>query len=91
MGDMADWTLESMDDFGDDDDTEREPCTVGFSLLVHQTDKAWLIDFGKPSDKQGVASKWVPKSQCTMDTTECTIEMPYWLMAEKGLEDYVED
>ena len=88
---MADYTLDRWDDFSEDGESEQEPSTLKYSILVHQTDKAWLLDFGKPPDKNGVVSKWLPKSECTIDTSKNVIEMPHWLMAEKRLEDYVED
>lgn len=48
-------------------------------VLVHETEKAYCFDIGKPPDI------WVPKSQCQKDNDTGEFEMPEWLAIDKGL------
>lgn len=47
--------------------------------LVHETDKAWLLDTGEDEPT------WLPKSACEFDEGEGTLTLPRPLAEEKGL------
>ena len=47
--------------------------------LQHETDEAWLLDFG------GNEPVWIPKSQGSFDPDEGTAEVPEWLAYKEGL------
>lgn len=49
--------------------------------LVHETDKAWLLDLG---DDEEV---WIPKSQAELERNGrgWTLTCPEWLAMDKGL------
>lgn len=48
--------------------------------LIHETEKAWLLDFG--SD---VPETWVPKSIGELDEKQNTITLPIRWATDKGL------
>ena len=65
---------------------------VDISLLIlHESDKAYLVSEGL-TDKEGKQIKhWLPKSQCQVDegletdsSKPVTVTMPRWLFEEKG-------
>ena len=58
-------------------ETEQPDTTVGFTRIVHQTDKAILIEINNKS-------VWLPKSQI-LKQTENTFEIPLWLAEENNL------
>ena len=64
----------------DDDETVE----ISYDRLIHTTydragdDYAYRIDFG-------VATEWIPASQCEIDAREKIVEMPVWLAEEKEL------
>ena len=47
--------------------------------LVHQTEKAWLLDTGNDEPT------WLPKSACEFDEGDGTLTLPRSLAKEKGL------
>ncbi|WP_114962064.1 hypothetical protein [Tritonibacter mobilis] len=47
--------------------------------LVHQTDKAWLLDTGEEEPT------WLPKSACEFDEDTGILTLPRPLAEEKGL------
>ena len=47
--------------------------------LVHETEKAWLLDTGKGEPT------WLPKSACEFDQTDGVLTLPQALAEEKGL------
>ena len=51
--------------------------------LVHQTDKAFLFDFGL-DDKV-----WIPKSQCEWDPSDQTVAMEEETAIDKGLDNLI--
>jgi len=58
--------------------------------LVHQTDKAWLVNDGTLcADDNKPVNVWVPKSQCELernsDGKTWTLTGPEWLLNAKGL------
>jgi len=61
---------------------------VNFATLVHETDKAYLLNFGDDVET------WIPKSQVKNAEEfedEMFVVLPQWLIEEKGLEGYIED
>lgn len=47
--------------------------------LVHQTEKAWLLDTGNGGPT------WLPKSACEFDEDDGVLTLPQPLAEEKGL------
>jgi hypothetical protein len=47
--------------------------------LVHETERAWLLDTG------GKANTWLPKSACEFDQATGMLTLPEPLAQEKGL------
>lgn len=54
-----------------------------FDEMVKETDSAWLIEF----DRKRV---FLPKSQVDIDMEDNTVEVPMWLIKEKGLEAFID-
>lgn len=55
---------------------------IKFDELLHETDKAYLLRFGKNDE-------WIPKSQVeTLDDVDNTAEVADWLVEKRGLEIY---
>jgi hypothetical protein len=48
-------------------------------IIVHETEKAYLIDHG------GKEKVWIPKSQCEYDQHDKTMAMPEYIAKEKGI------
>jgi len=55
---------------------ERDPIIRDITEIIVETEKAWLMDIKVAED---VYRFWVPKSQCTINQCESTLEIPYWL------------
>jgi hypothetical protein len=62
------------DDFFDDNEDEMEVA----GTIVHETEKAWLIN------TEEVGDIWLPKSRC-VDNEDGTFSVPFWLARQKGL------
>ncbi len=56
-----------------------------FEEVKHETHSAYLILF----DRSGVQA-WLPKSQCEVSDGDKIVQMPQWLVEEKGLDAYVD-
>lgn len=88
------WEDGEAPDWGDDHDREENPDWVEgqrevelvFDLLVHTSEKAYLLQF----DEKNVR---LPKSIATLNMSmyKNTVQIPKWLMIEKELEDYCTD
>ena len=65
---------------------EQEEVDLVFDLLVHTTEKAYLLQFGEEN-------AWFPKSMSKLNMTisKNTVRVPLWFALQKGLEDYAED
>jgi len=64
---------------------EKELCeNIVFDDLVSVSPNAWCVSF----DGRSV---WLPKSKCSLDEAEGTVEVPMWLIKKLGLESYIED
>jgi hypothetical protein len=63
---------------------EQEEVDLVFDMLVHTTEKAYLLQF----DEENV---WFPKSKSTLNMSmhKNTARVPMWLVIQKGLEDYI--
>jgi hypothetical protein len=72
------------DDFeaGYEEDYGYEECTILCKELKYETDKAYLIRIGKKE-------YWFPKSQCEFDEKSLILTLPFWLVEDKELEDFV--
>jgi hypothetical protein len=57
-----------------------------FDILVHTSDKAYLLQFGE-------RDVWFSKSKATINMSmhKNTVRIPRWIMREKGLEEYCTD
>lgn len=60
----------------------QETIEISFVELVNETAAAWLLQL-----EEGIFGKkeWFPKSQCELDESGRTIEVPEWLAIEKEL------
>lgn len=78
------WDGKSEDD-PDWVDNQKE-VELAFDILVHTSDKAYLLQF----EERNV---WFPKSEAiiNMSMHNNTVRVPKWLMIEKKLEDYCTD
>ena len=62
--------------------TGKSDLTELSGLYRHETEEAWLIDFGENDPT------WLPKSQCEIEEENdgtVTVTLPEWLAIEKGL------
>lgn len=66
-------------------DNQKE-IALAFDILVHTSDKAYLLQFGE-------RDVWFPKSKATINMSihKNTVTIPKWLMIKKGLEEYCVD
>jgi hypothetical protein len=94
MGDMADLYSDHIGEyFGDCDergipsirDQQKERRRVPFIRIIRETEKAWLISFNE-DNPIFPKREWMPKSQCVLRPDSYEIEIPLWLIDQKGLE-----
>ena len=87
-GNSPDWDDEEDPEWGHSDDwvENQKEVDLAFDILIHTSDKAYLLQF----DERNV---WFPKSKAiiNMSMHENTVRVPKWLMIEKELEDYCTD
>ena len=62
---------------------DQQEIELAFDILVHTTEKAYLLQFGEEN-------VWFPKGQAVINMSmhKNTVLVPKWLMKEKGLEKY---
>lgn len=60
---------------------KKELVDLSYKYLVHETARAYLIDFDLPENV------WIPKDACELDEKNNIITMSAGLAEEKGLED----
>lgn len=66
----------------------KETLYLNFEAIVSETAKAWFVRFPMKPDLTN-DDAWMPKSQCEIPNSEQKIiEVPRWLVEEKGLEEY---
>jgi len=65
---------------------DQQEVEVSFDILVHTTEKAFLLQFGEKNI-------WFPKSHSTLNMSmhNNTVRVPKWLADEKDLGDYRTD
>lgn len=55
------------------------------AALIHETEKAYLIDSGEVDGKGKPIGKWVPKSIGEYDKSDGTIQLEEWFASKEGL------
>lgn len=53
-------------------------------VLLHATEKAYLIGTGEVDENGKDKGVWIAKSQCDYDGESC-LQLPEWMAKEKGL------
>ena len=61
--------------------TNQEIVTLVYDDFIAPTPRAFLVTFGDEKI-------WLPQSLTEIDGNTKTLEIPQWLMIEKGIEDY---
>ena len=79
---LNDFEYDYPDEFSESD--TQEEVELVFDLLIHTTEKAFLLQFG-------VENVWLPKSMAiiNMSMHRNTVVLPRWLMVKNGLEYYI--
>lgn len=83
---FEDWGWDADEWYQEDDpdwvDGQKE-VAVSFDILVHTSNKAYLLQIGEENF-------WFPKSQATinMSMNNNTVLIPKWLADQKGLEEH---
>jgi len=58
---------------------------VAFIEVLRETPLAYLLVFAP------LKTEWLPKSQVELHLEDLIITVPYWLVRDKGLDNYVVD
>ncbi len=61
-------------------DREPEFETIGYDELVRDDELSWLLKF-----PDVVEPVWLPKAECEIDEADMTIEVPDWLVVDRGI------
>jgi hypothetical protein len=90
-GNAPDWGDEENPEWGESNSDpdwveDQQEVELAFDILVHTSDKAYLLQFGE-------RDVWFPKSKATINMSmhKNTVRIPRWLMREKELEEYCTD
>ena len=79
-----DWEPENKKspDFWDPNwNRNQQRIRLTFDMLIHPSDKAYLLQFGK-------RDIWLPKSETVINTSKNIIIVPIWLVYQNSLEKY---
>jgi hypothetical protein len=54
-------------------------------IIIHETEKAWLVETGDLDQDNNPLRVWLPKSQCEESEDGGAMLVPRWLAEEKGI------